>query len=122
MAGCIVLSPGPVYGNILQTEQSGHVLHKHSFLQVAIQQGKAARRLDNRERQSRKPRACANIEYACALEQRRHDQAVEQVRGNHLITIADRRQVDFAVPFFELVDQGAELFRGPAHKRRTEPV
>ncbi len=87
------------------------MLGKHDFLIIAVEERELAFRMNDRERQARKPGPGANIQNALTLQQRSCDQTVEEVRRDHLFSVPDRRQIDFAIPPFEFVDQRAKLFR-----------
>ena len=108
MAGCIVLTPAFNSNYVVEAQQSGHVLDEHDLLVVAVEQGKFSIRLYNRERQPRKSRAGTNIQYLPTMQQWPRCQAVENVRRDHFVTVPDCRQVDPAVPLFQLIQQRLE--------------
>ena len=91
VAGCIVLAAGFHGRNIVETQQSCRMLRKHDLLVIAVEQREVSLGHSDCERQARKPCARSDIKNGFALKQRRRDKAIDEMRCDHLVRVADGR-------------------------------
>ena len=88
------------------------MLREHDFLVIAVQERELFIRAGNSQRQTGKTGPGTNIQNTLALEQGRSNQAVKKMCTDHLFAVANRCQVDFAIPALEFVKQCVELLCG----------
>ena len=122
VAGCIVLRARFHGRDVAETEQADNMLHKPNLLVVAIDENEMPLWFGNRERQAGEAGTGTNVEYALPHEKRPCDQAVEQVPGDHLLDITNRREIDLAVPPIELFEQCRALYGDVSVKRLIELI
>ncbi len=97
--------------DILQAKLMRGMLNKTDLLAVGIDEPEAPLRIQKRERQAGKTCTRSNISHGCPPHVRVNRQAVEQMMRQHLLALADRREVIGTVPALELIEQARQSLR-----------
>jgi two-component system, OmpR family, response regulator QseB len=81
------------------------MFHEAHFLTVRVDQGKAPSGVHDCQRETRKARARPYVSHGGPLQVRVNGQTVQQVMRQHILTLADRRQVIGTIPPLELIEE-----------------
>src|SRR5579872_3864950 len=96
---------------IVETQLACGVLDKADLLPIRVDEREAPVRIDHCERQPRKSRPGAHIRHVHAAQIGMNGETVEQMMRQHVVAVADSREVVGAVPALQLVDEAEQTLR-----------
>ena len=86
---------------IVQTQFNNGLLYKTCFLAIAIQQSKLPFGTRNCQYQTRQTGTTADIQPFSGPQMRQNSKTIQQMMADHLLRVADRRQVIDFIPLLQ---------------------